>query len=94
MRRTRRPDPGPLDVDAVRVVTLGTLLWALALLASLANLSTLRAHGHLWWVATASAGSLLGLLGIAYCWRRRTALRRPAGPSRPVEADELPPPLA
>ena len=91
--RPRRPDPAPLDVDAVKVVTVGTVLWGVAVLASLPFLSRLRDDGHLWWVQTAVAGFLLGLLGIWMCRRRRDSLRRDAA-ARPPEADELPPPLA
>ncbi len=94
MRRPRRPDPEPLEVDAVRIVTVGTLLWAVALVACLPFLSTLRARGHLWWVATALVGFLIGLWGVVYCRRRRTALRGLAAAPRPLHADELPPPLA
>lgn len=93
--RARRPDPEPLDVDAVKVVMVGTVLWGIALLASLPLLSTLRRAGYLWWVPTAACGLLLGLLGIWVC-RRRAARLGSSGDStgRPAEADELPPPLA
>lgn len=93
MRRSRRPDPEPLYVDAVTVVTVGTAIWGVALLASLPFLTQLRAAGHLWWVQTALAGFLLGLAGIAYCRRRRQALRRGAPVAGPPDASELPPPL-
>jgi len=93
--RARRPDPEPLEVDAVKVVAVGTILWALALLASLLFLSTLRRDGHLWWVPTAVSGLLLGLLGIWVCRRRAARLSQGMTPGhRPSEADELPPPLA
>ncbi|MDQ6874899.1 MAG: DUF2530 domain-containing protein [Actinomycetota bacterium] len=91
--RTRRPDPEPLEVDAVTVVTVGTAIWGVALLGSLAFISQLRAAGHLWWMQTALAGFLLGLAGIGYCRRRRDAIRRGAPVAIPAEPDELPPPL-
>lgn len=90
MRRSRRPDPEPLDVDPVRVVSVGTALWAIALVASLANLGTLRSGGHLWWVPACVAGLLLGFLGVYVTRRRRAAIRR--GQAQPAE--RLPPPLA
>jgi hypothetical protein len=83
VRSPRRADPEPLDVDAVRVVTAGTALWALALVVTLANLTRLRAGGHLWWVSTCATGLLLGLLGIQVCRRRRAALRRGQLPPAP-----------
>ncbi len=89
MRTARRADPKPLDVDAVRVVTAGTALWAVALVVTLADLTRLRAAGHLWWVPTCACGFLLGLLGVYVCRRRRAALRRGEVPP----AEELPPPF-
>lgn len=77
----------------MKVVTVGTVLWGIALLASLPFLSTLRSDGHLWWVPTAVAGFLLGLLGIRVCQRRAAKLRQGVT-HRPPAADELPPPLA
>lgn len=82
--RARLPDPEPLDVDAVTIVYVGTVGWGVALAVSLAYLSPLRADGHVWWVATCVTGLLLGLLGIAYCRRRRTALRHPEAPAPPA----------
>lgn len=93
--RPRRPDPEPLDVDAVKVVAVGTVLWAVALVACLPFLSRLRSDGHLWWVPTAVVGFLLGLLGIWVCQRRQVRLSQGVEPGgRPPAADELPPPLA
>ncbi|MGB9378699.1 MAG: DUF2530 domain-containing protein [Mycobacteriales bacterium] len=83
--RARRPDPAPLEVDAVKVVIAATALWAIALLASLVFLSTLRRDGHLWWVATAVVGLLLGFLGIWVTRRRQ---------SRAADTHDVPPPLA
>ena len=73
---TRRPDPAPLPFDGVRTVTIGTGLWLLALIVSLALHSRLERDGHLWWIATAATGFVLGLLGIYYCRRRSASLRR------------------
>jgi hypothetical protein len=72
---TRRPDPAPLPFDGVRTVTIGTGLWLVALIVSLALHSRLERDGHLWWIATAATGFGLGLVGIYYCRRRSASLR-------------------
>jgi hypothetical protein len=59
------PSPEPLDVDAVRVVTVGTILWAVA------GLVLLPFHVHGWVLWMCAAGFGLGLLGIGFCRRRR-----------------------
>ncbi|MGH3745566.1 MAG: DUF2530 domain-containing protein [Mycobacteriales bacterium] len=73
--------PVAVDVDGIAVVSVGTVLWAVALVLSLVYEDHLRRDGHLWWIATAACGFGLGLLGIAYCVRRRNRLGNPA--SRP-----------
>jgi hypothetical protein len=68
----RRPDPEPLETNDVALVAAGTAAWAVAL----AVLLTLRAMGttvHDWWWQMCLAGALLGLIGVRYCSRRRTA---------------------
>ncbi len=71
----RRPDPAPLPYDGVRTVTIGTLLWLVALIAMLPFWSRLNDDGHLCWIATAATGFGLGLIGIYYCRRRSASLR-------------------
>lgn len=66
----------PLDVDGVRAVVVGTVLWAIALVTCLVFTSRLREDGHLWWIATSVCGVVLGFAGIAYSLRRRAAIRR------------------
>ncbi|HEX7353207.1 MAG TPA: DUF2530 domain-containing protein [Mycobacteriales bacterium] len=77
------PAPAPtavaVDVDGIAVVSIGTVLWAVALALSLVYEDHLRRDGHLWWIATAACGVGLGLLGIVYCVRRRRRLGDPAG---------------
>lgn len=70
------PAPRPLDVDGVRSVTVGTVLWVVALLALLPFRSRLEEAGNGWWLWTCLAGAGLGLLGIEYTRRRRDAIAR------------------
>jgi hypothetical protein len=78
-RRPPRATPEPLDVDAVAVVTAGTVLWAVAGLALLAfGRSWLADHDSTWWLWTCAAGAGLGALGAWYCRRRRDKLGRTA----------------
>ena len=89
----RRPDPPPLETDDVLIVASGTALWAVAFVVLL----LLRLAGqdiHLWWIEMCAAGAVLGLVGVRYCVRRRTALRRSAPPPGEAEArPEAPTPL-
>jgi hypothetical protein len=89
-RRPTRPAPEPLDVDAVLVVTVGTVLWGVAGLALLLfGRGWLADHDGTWWLWTCAAGFGLGLLGIWYCRRRRAKLGRRAA----ARADVPEPPL-
>lgn len=72
----QRPAPEPLPVDAVRVVVAGTALWFVVFVVLLCLAGRLREHHHLWWLWTALAGWLLGLLGTSVTYRRRKRLRR------------------
>lgn len=74
-RRLEQPTE-PVDVDGVAVITVGTVLWALAFLVLLPFRSRLAAHDADWWLWTCAAGVALGLYGIAYCRRRRARLER------------------
>ncbi|MGB8652126.1 MAG: DUF2530 domain-containing protein [Mycobacteriales bacterium] len=73
MRLAQRPDPPPLETDDVRIVAGGTALWAIGLVVLVA----LRAAGtdvHTWWIVMCASGFVLGLLGVRFCARRRSAL--------------------
>jgi bacteriorhodopsin len=67
-----RATPEPLDVDAVKVVTVGTVLWAVAGLALLA----FRRDVGPGWLWTCAAGAGLGVFGVWFCRRRRARLGR------------------
>jgi hypothetical protein len=64
----------PLDLTGVRTVTVGSILWLLAVLALLPFYSTLQEDDRGWWLWTCIAGFGLGLLGLEYCRRRRDRL--------------------
>lgn len=68
----------PLDVDGVRTLLVGTLLWGLGFVALLPFLGELRADGRMWWMWTCLAGFGLGLLGWDYCRRRRNRRLSPS----------------
>jgi len=72
------PDVAPLDVDGVRAVGIGTALWAVALLVTLALRGPLEAAGNGWWVWVCVSGVVLGLMGLVYVVRRRNAIRSAA----------------
>jgi hypothetical protein len=71
-------DVRPLDVDGVRAVAIGTVLWAVALVALLPFWGRLADDGRLWWIGACAAGTGLGLLGLVYVTRRRNAIRTAA----------------
>jgi hypothetical protein len=60
----------PVDVDGVRAVAVGTVIWAVALVV----LALIGKRGEVLWVCAAGVG--LGLLGMPYVLRRRAAYRR------------------
>jgi hypothetical protein len=77
----------PLDVTGVRTVGVGVVLWLIALAVLLPFYSTLQDQGRGWWLYTCVAGLGLGLLGWAYCRRRRDRLA--AMPDAEVETSPL-----
>lgn len=85
MRLASRPDPAPLETDDVRIVAGGTALWAAAFVV-LVVLDVAGANVHGWWIAMCGYGTLLGLVGVKYCQRRRTAgSRAAAGAVEPLD---------
>ena len=75
MPPAKRPDPAPLESNDVAIVAGGTALWALALVVLLV-LKVSGTEVHSWWLVMCAEGALLGLVGVRYCWRRRTAVAR------------------
>jgi Tfp pilus assembly protein PilX len=73
---TRRPPPKPVDNDGITTVVVGTVFWVLAFLALLPFRDRLAADGRDWWLWTCAVGVGLGVIGLVYCRRRRTAIRR------------------
>ncbi len=68
-------------MDGVAVITVGTIMWAIAFVVLLPFRARLADHGQEWWLWTCVAGVGLGLWGIYLCRRRRdrlTAQRRTA----------------
>ena len=72
------------------VVTVGTALWALGLVATLLLHDRLTEHGNGDWVWIMAAGLFLGLVGIRHVRRRRAALR--AGQTDPSRTNAAPNP--
>ncbi len=72
----------PMDVDGVRTMTVGTIIWGVVALALLPFLGNLENDGRTWWMWTAVAGFGLGLIGLEYCRRRRNALHMQPGKRR------------
>jgi len=69
----RRPDPEPVETDDVAIVTLGTVLWVVALVAALLLGDRLDDQGRDSWVWVAAAGLFLGLIGLRHVRRRRSS---------------------
>ena len=66
----------PLRTNDVRTVAIGTVLWAVALVALLPFRSRLEDHGVLWWIPACACGVALGFVGLAYTRRRAAAIAR------------------
>ena len=60
-----------LDVDGLAVVTAGTAIFGVASVILAVAYDWLAAQGHSSWPQISVAGFALGLIGLAYCWRRR-----------------------
>ena len=80
-----------VDVDGIRVVTVGTALYAVAAVVTGLLHPRLAADGRGWWFAVCVSGFGLGLLGLIYCWNRVRQRRAGSGPTAagadPVSAE-------
>ena len=68
-RLVQAPVPA-VDVDGLRVVAVGTLLFAVAAVLTGLRRDQLVAAGHGDWFAVCVSGAGLGLVGLLYCWNR------------------------
>lgn len=66
----------PLDVNGVRTMAFGALVWLVAFALLVPFYSTLQENGRGWWLWTCCAGFGLGLIGVGYCRRRRSHLAK------------------
>ncbi len=60
----------PLSVDTVHVILAGTLVWALALVITLA-VAALHTGERSWWPWACVTGLVLGAIGLVYVRRGR-----------------------
>jgi hypothetical protein len=67
--------PPPVQINARRIVAIGTLLWFVAFVALLPFYGWLGDHHHRNWLWTCLAGWILGMLGSAIMMRHRRAGR-------------------
>ncbi len=68
-RLVQAPVPA-VDVDGVRVVAVGTILFAVAAVLTGLRRYQLAAEGHGDWFDVCLSGAGLGLVGLLYCWNR------------------------
>jgi hypothetical protein len=64
-------DVEPLDLDGTRTVAVGSGLFLLAFVVMLPFYDRLDDAGRSWWVWSCLCGFVLGVIGAAYCRRRR-----------------------
>ncbi|QAV70063.1 DUF2530 domain-containing protein [Salinibacterium sp. UTAS2018] len=67
----RRPDPEPVQTDDRKAMLVGMGLWVLGLAVLLLFIEPLNEAGNLWWLWSAVAGLVLGLIGLIYTHLRR-----------------------
>ena len=75
-RGNNQPALRPFDVDGVRTVAIGTVMWAVAFVVLALFREELDEVGMGWWLWTCLAGVGLGLLGLEYTRKRRDAIAR------------------
>ena len=80
-----------VDVDGLRVVTVGTVLFAVAAVLTGLRQEQLAADGHEDWFAICVSGAGLGLVGLLYCWNRVRQRRQGTEPALPRADSGVPP---
>ena len=65
----------PLDHDGLVPIAVLTAAWGVAAVVLFVLRADLADNDQVWWLWTCVAGFGLGLLGYAFCRRRRDALR-------------------
>jgi Protein of unknown function (DUF2530) len=71
----RTADVEPLELNGIRSVAVGVVLWAIAFVVMLFFRDTLRGNDAEWWLWVPVTGFGLGLLGLVYCHRRWQAIQ-------------------
>lgn len=66
-----------MDVDGLNLVTIGIVTFAVASIVTGLMYDELKRAGNGWWFGVCLSGFVLGLIGLSYCWNRRS--RRRAG---------------
>ncbi|HET6876962.1 MAG TPA: DUF2530 domain-containing protein [Jatrophihabitans sp.] len=67
----RLVQPPPVQMNAQRIVTIGTILWFVAFVALLPFYDWLGRHDHRIWLWTCLAGWVLGIIGSLLMMRHR-----------------------
>lgn len=75
----------PLDEDGVGAVAIGTVLWTIAAVILFLLRDRLAESSAQWWVWVAVTGAALGVPGLWFTTRRRSAYRR----AHPTDGQEL-----
>jgi uncharacterized membrane protein len=65
----------PADVDGLAVISVGTAVFGLVSVVFAFAGDWLAANNHSSWLQVSISGFVLGLVGLAYCWRRRQRRR-------------------
>ena len=60
-------------MDGLAAVTVGTIIFGLVSVALAFAYDWLAAHGHAIWLQVSVSGFVLGLIGLAYCWKPATS---------------------
>ena len=64
------PELKPLEVNGITAVTLGTIIWLIALVVLFLARNWLDANSRTHWIWIAASGVVLGLLGYRYTTNR------------------------